>query len=313
MVIGKVEVVFKDNLTVGEGPHYIEEENALVFVDIPAHTVFRYDCNTGSVTKGVIPDVKEIGFIIPVREERNKFLIGADQTVAILEWDGKDADNLTVKVVDSVDELKGNRFNDAKCDRSGRLWLGTMGSEESPGEVKKHTAALYSLNSSGSLEKKLKDVSLSNGLGWSPDDSVFYYVDSVEMRVDAFDFNIKEGTIDNRRTIFDLPSNGFESIPDGLTVDVMGNLWVATFFGSKILRIDPQVGKLIDTVEIPAKNVTSCTWGGSHYDELYVTTSALCTDLKEYPMGGSLFKVSGLGMKGFPNVPCNFTTSTKTA
>jgi sugar lactone lactonase YvrE len=95
----------------------------------------------------------------------------------------------------------------------------------------------------------------------------------------------------NRRCVFDLKANEIESLPDGMTIDVEGNLWLATYRGRKILRIDPRTQALLDSVELPCLNITSCTWGGDGYDVLYVTTAARGSDLELDPLGGSLFKV----------------------
>lgn len=95
----------------------------------------------------------------------------------------------------------------------------------------------------------------------------------------------------NRRTIFTLAEAGAEGVPDGMTIDVNGNLWVATYGGSSVLHINPTTGALIDTIKMPVPNVTSCCWGGENLDELYVTTAANGADLDLYPMSGSLFKV----------------------
>jgi len=158
----------------------------------------------------------------------------------------------------------GLRSNDGACDAAGRFWIGTMGLDETPG-----AGALYRYD--GRLEQVLDEVTLSNGIGWTRDDTRMYYIDSPVQRVDIFDFEVASGRIDDRRPFVSIDES--EGIPDGLTVDDEGGVWVALYGGSCVHRYD-ESGRLDAVLEVPALNVTSCCFGGDDGRSLFVTTAA---------------------------------------
>jgi sugar lactone lactonase YvrE len=156
------------------------------------------------------------------------------------------------------------RSNDGACDAAGRFWIGTMALDETPG-----AGALYRYD--GSLERVLDEVTLSNGIGWTRDDTRMYYIDSPVQRVDLFDFELASGRIDDRRPFVSIDDS--EGIPDGLTVDDEGGVWVALYGGSCVHRYDEN-GHLDAVLEVPAENVTSCCFGSDDGRSLFVTTAA---------------------------------------
>jgi sugar lactone lactonase YvrE len=156
------------------------------------------------------------------------------------------------------------RSNDGACDAAGRFWIGTMGLDETP-----HAGALYRYD--GGLERVLAGVTLSNGIGWTRDDTRMYYIDSGAQRVDVFDFELASGRVDDRRPFVSIDRS--DGIPDGLTVDDEGGVWVALYGGSCVRRYDEQ-GRLDDVLEVPGQNVTSCCFGGDDGRSLFVTTAA---------------------------------------
>lgn len=156
------------------------------------------------------------------------------------------------------------RSNDGACDAAGRFWIGTMGLDLTPG-----AGALYRYD--GMLRRVLGGVTLSNGIGWPRDDTSMYYIDSALNRVDVFDFELASGRLDERRTFVSIDTR--DGIPDGLTVDDEGGVWVALYGGSCVHRYDPR-GGLDAVLEVPAENVTSCCFGGDDGRSLFVTTAA---------------------------------------
>jgi sugar lactone lactonase YvrE len=152
----------------------------------------------------------------------------------------------------------GMRSNDGACDPAGRFWIGTMAEDESPG-----VAALYRLDHDGSLHEMLSGVGMSNGIGWSPDARRMYYIDSLEHRVDVFDFDLARGAISGRRPFAAIE----EAIPDGLAVDDEGGVWVALHGGGVVRRYLPD-GTLDGIVSVPVAEVTACCFAGSR---LFVT------------------------------------------
>ena len=156
------------------------------------------------------------------------------------------------------------RSNDGACDAAGRFWIGTMALDETPG-----AGALYRYD--GGLERVLDEVTLSNGIGWTRDDTRMYYIDSPAQRVDLFDFELASGRVDDRRPFVSIDES--DGIPDGLTVDDEGGVWAALYGGSCVHRYD-ESGHLDAVLEVPAKNVTSCCFGGDDGRSLFVTTAA---------------------------------------
>ena len=160
----------------------------------------------------------------------------------------------------------GNRMNDGTCDRAGRFFAGTMARDERPG-----AGALYRMDPDHRVTRLLAGVTISNGIGWSPDDRRMYYVDSATRRVDVFDYDPASGAIAGRRPFVSLPPG--DALPDGLATDAAGGVWVALWGGSAVHRYGPD-GRLDRVVPVPARNVTCCAFGGAGLDELYVTAAA---------------------------------------
>lgn len=157
------------------------------------------------------------------------------------------------------------RSNDAKPDPAGRLWLGTMTYDESPG-----AAALYRLDPDQRVPVRVRGgVGISNGLGWSPDGSTMYYVDSLTKRIDAYSYDVSSGVASERRTFVEV-TGGF---PDGLSVDAEGGVWVAVWGTGEVRRYLPG-GRLDRTVTVPTAQVSSCAFAGPALDQLIITTAA---------------------------------------
>jgi len=190
------------------------------------------------------------------------------------------------------------RMNDGACDAQGRFWAGTMAYDESPG-----AGALHRLELDGSCTTVLTGLTISNGIGWSPDGATMYLSDSGTARIDAFDFDAGAGAIARRRTIIEIDEPGVA--PDGLTVDDDGAIWVALWDGAAVRRYAPD-GTLLATVPFPVDRPTSCAFGGPEHATLYVTTARQGLDgpaLARQPDAGRLFRVEGLGVTGPPCAP----------
>ncbi|XP_071444676.1 regucalcin-like isoform X2 [Hetaerina americana] len=301
-------MVVSSPVLLGEGPHWDDVEQALYFVDIKSHSINRLKVSTGEQTQAVI-DGTSVDFVVPIWQKPGLFLVAVGLNVSEVEWSGEDIEGpLFGKPMASVDSDKpDNRFNDGKVDPSGRLWGGTMGPEPEVGHVVPRQGSLYSFESSpkGGINVKmhLTGVDISNGLVWTSDNSTMYYIDTGTDRVDALDFDIVTGEISNRRPAFDFTGHNVTGHPDGMTIDTDGNLWVACFGGSQVIYVDPREDELLGRIILPAERVTSVAFGGRNLDVLYVTTSRFGLtpeQLAEQPNAGSVFAVTGLGVKGLP-------------
>jgi sugar lactone lactonase YvrE len=196
------------------------------------------------------------------------------------------------------------RMNDGACDPQGRFWAGTMAYDESPG-----AGTLYRLELDGSCTTMLTGLTISNGIGWSPDASTMYLNDSGTGRVDAFRFDGPSGAISDRRTLVQISEPGVA--PDGLTVDDEGGIWVALWNGGAVHRYAPD-GSLLTSVQLPVERPTSCAFGGPERETLFVTSARTGLDddaLIRQPHAGKVFAIDGLGVRGLPCQPYRGRTS----
>jgi len=193
-----------------------------------------------------------------------------------------------------TDEPSNNRFNDGKCDPRGRFIAGTMDLDE-----KDPNGSLYSFDGR-SITKLLSNVTISNGLAWSPDYKTFYYIDTPTRDVMAFDYDVETGAIANPRVAVQVPTElGW---PDGMTSDMQGNLWIAMWGGAQVTKWNPATGQLLERIPVPAKNVSSCVFGGKGLNELYITSARKDLDeaaLSEYPLTGGVFRLETM-VEGMP-------------
>jgi sugar lactone lactonase YvrE len=282
----RVEVFADLRADVGEAPHWDERTETLLFVDLTAGTVFRYD--QSGVQLAFFPVGQEVGAAVP--RSSGGLVLAVRDGIAVASDTGEGFE-LTAPVERDV---PGNRMNDAKCDPAGRLFAGTTAFDFSP-----HSAALYRVAPDWSFGQVVRDVTQSNGIAWSPDGSRMYFIDSATQGIDVFDFDVGTGSAGNRRRLVTIePAHG---VPDGMTTDNRGNLWVACFGGSAVRCFSP-AGVPLDEVVLPVTQVTSCTFGGSDLADLYVTSAAyrLSADqLTREPHAGATF-VCRPGAVGMP-------------
>jgi sugar lactone lactonase YvrE len=168
-----------------------------------------------------------------------------------------------VSVLARVDTAcDGLVINEAKCDPAGRLWLGVMSMDFSPG-----AGALYCLEAHGQIRRMLDGVTIANGMGWSGDGRTMYFADSAARGVDAFDFDAASGKISGRRRFLTCSAG----CPDGLTIDAEDCVWVAIVGKGVVERISPE-GRMLAEISVPTPAVTSCAFGAAAADTLFITT-----------------------------------------
>lgn len=246
-----------DRAVFAEGPRWDAAARRLLWVDIEAGELHVFDPATGE--DRAIPVGARIGAAAPTHG--GEVLVALADRLALVDL--ADESSRTVVEIPHGPEL---RLNDGACDPAGRFWVGSMALDEAPG-----VASLYRYSLGGGLDRMLSDVTLSNGLGWTPDGSGMYYIDSLAYRVDLFDFDVVTGAISRRRPFASIdPADG---IPDGLAVDVEGGVWVALFGGGAVRRYDA-AGRLDRVVDVPAEKVTACCFGGDDGRSLFVTTAS---------------------------------------
>jgi sugar lactone lactonase YvrE len=185
-------------------------------------------------------------------------------------------------------DTPGVQFNDGGADPQGRFYCGSMAVDNTPG-----AGSLYRLDPDGTVRIVLREVTVSNGIGWSPDGGTAYYIDTPTMRVDAFDHDPDRGLSGRRPLVHFDEADG---VPDGLAIDADGHLWVAMHRGGTIHRYRPD-GTLDG--EVPVRNVTACTFGGPRLDQLFITTSSHGMGDAAEPAAGALFRAD-VAVTGLP-------------
>jgi len=248
-----VEIAVRANAKLAEGPRWDAATRRLLWVDIEGCELHILE----SEEDRAIGLDAMVGAAAPTSS--GAVLVALADRLALVDL----ADE-SVRTLVRLPHGSALRSNDGACDAAGRFWIGTMGLDQTPG-----AGALYRYD--GRLQRVLDEVTLSNGIGWTRDDTRMYYIDSPVQRVDIFDFELASGRVDDRRPFVSIDEN--EGIPDGLTVDDEGGVWVALYGGSCVHRYD-ESGHLDAVLAVPAENVTSCCFGGDDGRSLFVTTAA---------------------------------------
>jgi sugar lactone lactonase YvrE len=262
----------------GEGPVWID---GLRLVDMLAGDILALDAD-GAVRERL--HVGEVAAALRPRRDGG-LVVALERGFALVGPDGG------LEVLPDVWSDPGVRMNDGGTDPDGRFYCGSMAHDMALG-----AGALYRLAPGGDVSVVLPSVSCSNGLAWSPDGTAAYYIDSLTYRIDVFDY---DGELTDRRPFVSV--DAADGMPDGLTVDREGGIWVALWGGSAVRHYGPD-GGLEEVLELPVTQVTACTFGGPALDELYITTSRLEVAEGEQPEAGSVFRARP-GVTGLPAVP----------
>ena len=280
----KAVLVLDEKTILGEGSIWHPTENKLYWIDIEGKILHIYD----PVLK-VDKQLKvgsRVGTVVPVQS--GGALLALQNGIHKIDTKTGKLTFLTNPLIDS-----NIRFNDGKCDPSGRFWVGTMALDS-----RKKGGVLYRFDKDKTVHLMLDSVSISNGIVWTADKKTMYYNDTPTGTIQAFDYDDTNGNITNRRVAVKIP-NGIGA-PDGMTIDVEGNLWVALWGGGIVGKFNPLTGELLQKIKVPAPNVSSCAFGGKNLDILFITTARQWMNeeqLKKFPLSGGLFSVKP-GVRG---------------
>lgn len=274
--------------TVGEGPTWDSTRASLFWVDIEGRTVHEYHPGRNQDRVINLPDY--VGAVVP--RSGNGVMVAMRGGFYHVDLHTE----LVTLVAPVEADLPDHRFNDGKCDALGRFWAGTVElSEQFP------VGALYCLDRDLSVNTVLHGVTDSNGLGWSPDNRTMYYIDSATRNVTAYDFDLTLGALSRPRVAIHID----DGIPDGMTVDSEGMVWIAHWGAFKISRWDPGNGNLLEELRVPVAQVTSLTFGGPDLRRIYVTSAARGLSVQEclrQPNAGGIFAVDAK-VAGLPAYP----------
>jgi len=266
----------------GEGPIWWQDK--LVYVDIEGHALVELDPDSCEET---VYDMGErIGTVVP-RASGGYLCAGGTGIYTFDPASGKKESLADPE----ADKRPDNRFNDGKCDPAGRFWAGTISLVKKSGD-----ANLYMLDAEHDLELKIPEVTNSNGICWNAAAHTMYYIDTPTRKIRAYDFDLENGRIAEAGVIVDTEAAGYDSSPDGMTIDAEDKLWVAFCHGGCVVRFDPKTGEKLEQIDIPAVETTACAFGGADLDRLFVTTG-IKKDADE-PDAGKVFVIDGLGVHG---------------
>jgi sugar lactone lactonase YvrE len=256
----------------GEGPLWSVREQALYWVDILGQTAHRLRVADGEVTHWPMPEI--IAWLIE-RESAPGFVAGLTRDVVFLTLEPVSI----VPLARPESQREDHRLNDAKADAAGRLWCGTM-----PVGGDRETGALFRVDADGSLSHWDGGYRVTNGPAFSPDGRYLYHTDSIGGTVFRFALGTDGAITDRQPFIRFAPGSG---VPDGMTVDADGGLWIAVWGGSRVCRYTPD-GRLDRSIALPASQITSCAFGGPRLDRLYVTSAS---EGVVEPYAGALFEI----------------------
>lgn len=279
-----VRCVIPGSAFLGEGPHWSARDGKLYYVDILAPAVHVGDVDKGAST--IVPLPELVGFVIP--RTRGGFIAAMHGEIRGIDLPS----GATTTLAHPEADRPGNRFNDGKCDRKGRLWAGTLAIDASADQGR-----LWRYDADGRATEMDRGFHVSNGLGWSPDDKTFYFTDTAKQTIYAYDFDLDSGEIANRRVFVTVPEK--EGKPDGLTVDAQGFVWSVHWDGWCVTRYDPQ-GKVDRVINLPVPRPTSAVFGGPDLQTLFVTSARIrlsAAQLVDAPLSGSVFAID-TGIKG---------------
>jgi sugar lactone lactonase YvrE len=273
----------------GESPAWCQRRQALYWVDIRQPAVRRLDHASSRIDSWPMPDL--VGSLAVIDDDR--LLVALSTMLAVLDT----RDGALTEIARPPEMLPDQRFNDGKCDPSGRFWVGTMNNVTRAPE-----GVLYRLDPGGRLTPQAGGIQIPNSLAWSPDRRTMYFSDSLERTIYAFAFDDRMGSMGARRV---LARTTPPAIPDGAATDAEGYLWCAEYDGWRIARHAPD-GRIDRIIELPVQRPTSCAFGGPDMETLYITTATqrlTPEELAGQPLAGALLALRP-GVRGSPVPRC---------
>jgi D-xylonolactonase len=281
------ELIADYQCVVGEGPLWHEDEQRLYWTDIVTGRLFRYDPASGHHEQ------------IYSGEQVGGFTFQEDGSLLLFMDRGKIAvwrDGTLTTLIEDIPAERPTRFNDVIADPRGRVLCGTISPRYGEEGAPPVQARLYRLDPDLTLTVLLEGIGVSNGMGFTPDNSKLYYTDTHTLDISLFDYDVETGTIANRREFVKVPDIASEGAPDGMTMDAEGCVWSARWGGGCLVRYAPD-GTELQRIEFPARKVSSAIFGGPDLSDLYVTTAGGNQKDIDGPGAGALFRVRP-GVKG---------------
>ncbi len=268
----------------GENPYWTPADSSVYWTDIPRGKLFHYDTRSG--THETIYQGEQVGGF--TLQEDGSWLLFRVNDIAKMTPDGA-----VTSLLPFVDET-AKRFNDVIADPEGRVFAGTIGTDNESG-------GLYRIDLDGAITKLWAGTGCSNGMGFTPDLSQFYWTCSTTRRIFRFRYDRATGALTDRTLFYQ--SSPEEATPDGMVVDRDGTVWSAQYGSSSILKLDAADGRIVDRITLPVSRITSLTFGGPNLDTMYVTTAGGNPDSDT--ADGTLYSITGTEATGQPEFRSN--------
>lgn len=280
----EIACIWKGPNALGEGPMWHVAEKKLYWIDLVRHTLHCLDPVTQDYQEWQLPE--PVGCVVP--RKSGGLIATLGHCIVALELP-----DLKIKPIAELKPWpKDVYMNDGKCDRVGRFWFGVASRD-----VENPMGGLYRLDPNGQIMQMESGITISNGLGFSPDDKKFYYTDGLKYRIYEYDFDLRNGSMSRRKIFLQLEKSPVE--PDGLTVDREGYVWEAQWNSGYIFRYSPE-GELDQTIQMPVARPTSCIFGGPDMGTLYITSCSHSPSETPFPPpAGALFAIQ-TPVKGLP-------------
>jgi sugar lactone lactonase YvrE len=288
----EAELMVHPNCYLGESPVWDGIRNCCYWVDIEGKIIYEYGWSDGLLHSYLLD--QRVSMVVPGKN--NHLIVGLEKGVGRF--------SLTDQRLELITDLEiswiNMRCNDGKCDPLGRLWIGTTHLDHKTG-----AGNVYCVDET-QISLKIKQVSISNGMAWSPDNKQLFYTDTPTRMISSYSYDNLTGNISYQKTAIEIPQR--LGLPDGMAMDEEGQLWVALWGGYGVARFNCITGQQTAFINVPAPNVTSCAFVGKNLDHLVITTARKELDndmLKSYPASGGVF-VADPGVKGNPAFTCKF-------
>jgi sugar lactone lactonase YvrE len=285
-----LELVVDAHAGVGEGPLWDAARGILWWVDITAGVVHRFDPRDGS--DRTLPVGASVGAV--ALRAAGGLVVALQDELAALDPDTGRVESLVRFAAGAGPRI---RCNDGKCDPAGRFWVGRMAYDGAAGE-----GSLQRIDPDLAVVTRMTGLAIPNGLGWSLDGRRMYFLDSLWCEVREHPYDPATGTMGEGSTLVRFDDDG--TVPDGLTVDAEGHLWVARWGAGCVVRVTPD-GRVVDRIDLPVSQVSSCAFGGDDLGDLYITSAHedfTPDDFAREPLAGGLFRCRP-GVRGLPPVP----------
>ena len=281
--MANVELLYKCKNILGEGVTFSSNNNMLYWLDI-GNLSKLFKLNLSSDKKEIF-DLPEIVTSTSVKSD-NELIFCSNNGINLFNLDTSEFK----RIINIEDSLPLTRSNDGASDALGRFWFGTMQNNfDKNGNdipIKENIGKLYKVDNDNSVTIVEQDLGIPNTIVWSPDNTKFYFTDTLDGNILKFDFDLENGTLSNKLNF----ANFDRGYPDGSTIDTDGCIWNCRYGGSCIVRFDPK-GQVDQVIEMPVQNITNCVFGGQDLKTLFVTTAGN-KGPNQNDLDGSLFAIN---------------------